>query len=196
MTIINQTHALVDVAKIKQHPNNPRRGDVAIVAESIKQNGFFGALIVQQSTGYVLAGNHRLMAAQVIGMSAVPVIYVDVDDTQAMRILLADNRTSDLAVYNNETLAELLDHLQHTDDGLIGTGYTDDDLASLLDGLLDGLQGDDGDLDAEPDESPQLGGLTYKVIVTFDNEDDQADLMTELEERGLEVAVGCLPFKR
>ena len=185
MTIINQTHALVDVAKIKQHPNNPRRGDVAIVAESIKQNGFFGALIVQQSTGYVLAGNHRLMAAQVIGMSAVPVIYVDVDDTQAMRILLVDNRTSDLAVYNNETLAELLDHLQHTDDGLIGTGYTDDDLASLL----DGLQGDDGDLDAEPDESLQFGGLTYKVIVTFDNEDDQADLMTELEERGLEVAI-------
>lgn len=122
----------VPIERVRAHPANPREGDVGAIWESIQENGFFGALVVQESSGCILAGNHRWMAAKEAGMQEVPVIYVDVDDERAMRILLADNRTNDVASYDGETLADLLEHLESTDDGLAGTGYDGDALDELL----------------------------------------------------------------
>jgi len=122
----------VPINRVRQHPANPREGDVGAIWESIQENGFFGALVVQESSGCILAGNHRWMAAKEAGMNEVPVIYVDVGDERAMRILLADNRTNDVATYDGEQLADLLEHLDSTDDGLSGTGYDGDALDELL----------------------------------------------------------------
>ena len=64
-------------------------------------------------------------------MTEVPVYWVDVDDATARRILLADNRTNDLATYDDAVLAELLTALAEDDD-LLGSGYDGDDLDDLL----------------------------------------------------------------
>ena len=72
------------------------------------------------------------MAAKSIGMETVPVYWVDVDDEQANRILLADNRASDLATYDDSALADILANLVDTDLGLTGTGFDDADLEALL----------------------------------------------------------------
>ena len=129
--IINQQYAEVALDALKPHPMNPRRGDVAEISKSIARNGFYGALVVQKSTGHILAGNHRYLAAKDQGMASLPVVWVDVDETEAQRILLADNRTSDLGDYDNEQLAALLDGLAQGD-GLDGTGYEQSDLDKLL----------------------------------------------------------------
>lgn len=113
----------------KLHPKNPRIGDVDAIAESIRSNGFYGVVVVQKSTGYILAGNHRVKAAFDIDPEfEVPVTAVDVTDDKAMRILLADNRTSDLGTYDLKMLIENLSEVQ--DFG--GTGYDQEDLVSLL----------------------------------------------------------------
>ena len=147
----------VPIDRVRAHPANPREGDVGAIWESIQENGFFGALVVQESSGCILAGNHRWMAAKEAGMQEVPVIYVDVDDERAMRILLADNRTNDVATYDGETLADLLEHLESTDDGLAGTGYDGDALDELLHDL--GRDKPDAPLDhegAETDRAEEL----------------------------------------
>jgi DNA modification methylase len=130
--ILNERYELVPTAKLTEHPDNPRRGDVEAIGQSIDANGFFGTLVVQKSTGHVLVGNHRLRAAIAKGIEEVPVVYVDVDDEKARRILLADNRLSHLATNDDEVLAALLKELTESEDGLVGTGYADDDLAALL----------------------------------------------------------------
>tara|TARA_R110000824_G_scaffold188170_2_gene369508 strand:- start:1168 stop:1740 length:573 start_codon:yes stop_codon:yes gene_type:complete len=114
------------------HPDNPRQGDIGAIIESIEANGWFGTLVAQCSTGHVLAGNHRLQAASHLDIDKVPVHWVDVDDEAALRILLADNRTSDLATNDDAVMAELLTTLATTDIGLPGTGYDGDDLDLLL----------------------------------------------------------------
>ena len=123
---------MVAVTKLTIHPNNPRQGDIGAIVESIEKNGWYGTLVAQKSTGRVLAGNHRLQAAQALGMEEVPVYWVDVDDTEAQRILLADNRTSDLASYDDNILADLLKDMALNGAGLEGTGYDGDDLDDLL----------------------------------------------------------------
>lgn len=138
----------VPTESLLAHPDNPRRGDVPAIVESIERNGFFDPLIVQQSTRFVLSGNHRRLAAIELGMGSVPVVWVDVDDAVARRMLLAANRTNDLASYDVALLTELLAPMAD-DDGLAGTGYDSDDLADFLAQLdtpdLDGLHDKFGD---------------------------------------------------
>ena len=133
--IITQTIERVALARLREHPLNPRRGNMEAVKESIDNNGFFGTIVANKRTGYILAGNHRARAALAAGLDAVDVAWVDVDEDAEQRILLADNRTSDLGDYDNEALATLLDGLAQSQAGLVGTGYDQAALDALLEGL-------------------------------------------------------------
>lgn len=145
-----QDYELVPVAMLKPHPKNPRKGDVSQIVESIKVNGFYGAVIAQKSTGHVLAGNHRIQAAKELGIADVPVIWVDCSDQEAEKILLVDNRTNDLAEYNDAALAEILAGLSNKGE-LKGTGYDESDLEALL-AEMAGDVGTGGSDDVEPEE--------------------------------------------
>jgi ParB-like chromosome segregation protein Spo0J len=125
----------VPLDQLAEHPDNPNQGNDTAVAESIRVNGWFGAVLVQESTGFVVAGNTRLRSARLEGLTELPVIYVDVDDHQAKRILAADNQLARLATMDDQSLAALLDDIIHGDPrdrGLAGTGYHMDDVDELL----------------------------------------------------------------
>jgi len=124
--------AVLSVAELHHHPKNARQGDIGAIVDSIETNGWYGELIVQEGTNVVVAGNHRLEAARALGMDTVPVRFYPFTDEEAERILLADNRTADLAAYDDTRLAELLADLAETDLGLAGTGWDGDDFDALL----------------------------------------------------------------
>ena len=132
MRILNADVEHVNIDNLKPHPRNPRKGDINAIQESINNNGFYGSVIAQKSTGYILAGNHRWQAMQQAGANTIPVTWIDVDDDHALRILLADNRTNDLATYNDADLATLLEELVNETGTLAGTGFNDDELDNLL----------------------------------------------------------------
>lgn len=124
------------INSLKPHPENPRRGDIDKIVLSIKTNGFFGALLVQRSTNFILAGNHRWQAAKRVGMETVPCIFLDIDDALARRILLSDNRTSDFGTYDTENLTNLLKQVM-AQDSLVGTGFDATDLQKLIGDVVD-----------------------------------------------------------
>lgn len=126
------------------HPENPREGDIGAIVTSIKKNGWFGVVVAQKSTGYVLAGNHRVQAARICGIQEVPVFWVDCDNERAKAILLADNKTAELASWNDHALLELL---QEADAGsyLLDTAFDQDDIQKLL-AKLNANEGDEGDV--------------------------------------------------
>lgn len=132
MQVINtRFEPAVPIHEIRCHPQNARTGDVGAIYQSIEANGFYGACVVQESTGYILAGNHRFQAAQHAGAADVPVIFIDCDDERALRILLADNRTADLADWDVAGLAELLREFAHSAEGLLGTGFDAEAMANV-----------------------------------------------------------------
>ena len=132
MKVINDATTIEKIDAVTPHPRNPRQGDVGAIHQSIAANGFYGQIVAQRSTGHILAGNHRWLAAKQAGAKRVPVTWVDVDDAHALRILLADNRTSDLASNDEYNLAQLLIEIQEATGDLTGTGYDGDDLDDLL----------------------------------------------------------------
>jgi ParB-like chromosome segregation protein Spo0J len=120
------------IESLKRHPDNPRLGDVDAIKESIRVNGWHGAVVIQHGTDYILAGNHRTEAALELYkgnfepsddqseqdyenekakwkalLARLPVHVMEVTEDTARRILLADNKTSDLATYDDLKLLRL-----------------------------------------------------------------------------------------
>jgi ParB-like chromosome segregation protein Spo0J len=127
-----QSYELALVDSLVPSKKNPKRGNVDAISESIEENRFYGAVIVQKSTRRILAGEHKWKAAKKEGLKRVPVIIVDVDDKVANRILLVDNRAAELCSYDNSVLMSIMEDTKKQLGSLAGTGYTDLDLGRLL----------------------------------------------------------------
>jgi hypothetical protein len=149
---------VVPIKDLKHHPRNVRQGDVGAISESLKENGQYRPIVVQKATGHVLAGNHTLKAAKALGWKEIAVTYIDCDDDRALRILLADNRTNDLATYDDSALADLLKELANSDLGFAGTTYDGDELDRIL-GDIGEQQPTDEDLYTQKVKIPQ-----YEIV--------------------------------
>ncbi|MFI8597708.1 DNA methyltransferase [Rothia koreensis] len=139
----------VPVDGLVPYKRNPRRGNTDLIAESLDHNGQYRPIVVRARTNEVLAGNHTLAAAKQLGWEQIAATFVDCTDDQAARIVLVDNRANDVADYDNEELASLLDELGDLD----GTGFDEDALAELAEGL------DPGETEETPeeiDEAPEV----------------------------------------
>lgn len=142
------------VAELRTYVKNPRRHNIDAIKQSLTVNGQYRPIVVNAGTHTgrpyeVLAGNGTLTAARDLGWPTVDAVTVDVDEDQAARIVAADNRTSDLAEYDDRLLAELLGSLPTLD----GTGYEPGDLDELLRDL------DNAGADGPPDDPADLGEL-------------------------------------
>ena len=113
-------------------PGNPRRGDIAAVARSLERFGQRKPVVAQHADGTIIAGNHTWKAAQQLGWRDIAAVAYDCDDETALRILIADNRATDLATYNDNELRAILEELANTDAGLDGTLFDQDDLQHLI----------------------------------------------------------------
>jgi ParB-like chromosome segregation protein Spo0J len=130
-TLVGGEPKTVAIDDVRRHPENARAGNIESIKASIRANGFYGRLVVQRSTNFIVVGNHRWQAAKDLGFTAIPIELVDVDERQARRMLAVDNRTSDLADYDNASLAPLLKQLM-ADGDLEAAGYRQDDLDAVL----------------------------------------------------------------
>jgi hypothetical protein len=193
--IIAEASQVVEIDSIKPYHKNPRVGNVDAIRDSLRQNGQYQPLRVQKSTGEILGGNHTWKAAKAEGWTKILVVFLDVDDEAAKRIVLADNRTNDLATYDTDILADILAGLP---DPQIGTGFTDSDVSDLLgaikqsnDQMVDSVlrpptlppPSDTGEIGPEGDNSmggPNLGGADAGA---YTGPQDDADDIETLDDQ-------------
>lgn len=107
-------------------PDDPRDGDVGAIAESFKRFGQQKPIVINHD-GVILAGNHMYRAAVSLGWEEIWVNESDLEGGEQTGYVLADNRVSDLATYNNPDLIKALEEAGD----LTGTGYTESDLETL-----------------------------------------------------------------
>ena len=143
--------------QIIPYARNPRRNEkaVATVAASIAEFGWRQPIVVDENM-VVLAGHTRLLAARQLGLEAAPVhIARGLTEAQARAFRIMDNRSSETAEWDNELLGLELGDLLEADFDLGLTGFTDEELDALLNGLKDGTTGaQDGEdeVPATPDD--------------------------------------------
>lgn len=164
----------VKLSTLKEWPGNPKAHAVEAIVEMMRRNGYYGVVYAQRSSRRLIAGHGRKKAYKKLRVSAVDVLWLDVDDATAARIVAADNRAPELGGYDNPALYAFLVNLEG-DSNLAGTGYTTDDM-DILRRAID-------------DKAPEpvrvaAGPAGYRIIVTCKDATEQAALTAELKQRG------------
>jgi len=124
---VGQGVMLCEIAKITPSKFQPRQGfkEAAIheLSESIKSQGILQPLLVRprKSGGYeLIAGERRLRAARLAGLSKVPILVREVDDQTALMLSLIENlQREDLdPLEEAEAYRRLLTEFGHTQEAL------------------------------------------------------------------------------
>ena len=88
---------MIKLDELRSNPYQPRKNfnEEALqeLASSIKEHGVFQPIIVKQSIkGYeIIAGERRVKASKIAGLTEIPAIIRDFNDTQMMEIALLEN---------------------------------------------------------------------------------------------------------
>jgi DNA modification methylase len=124
----------VDIDRLQPNPANPRimpRQEMQALEHSVDHFGLVDPIIVRRQDISVIGGHQRIAAARSLGLTQVPVIFVDVSEEEAKVLSLALNKIS--GAWDEHKLAELLREL----DGLAGldlsvAGFDDEDIKAYL----------------------------------------------------------------
>lgn len=181
---------VVPLSALKPYDKNPRRGNVAAIADSLRENKQYRPIVVQKSTKKILAGNHTYMAAKELGWADISVVMVDVTADEAARIVLADNRTNDLASYDNEILAELLEGLEGS---TAGTGYSAADVETLISTMDTAMEGVAATSDAVRENTLMESDELVDLPAAIHAREEPAD-PSDIESKSGELA-GVLDLK-
>lgn len=136
------------LSELRKHPDNPNRGEVNAIAESLEQFGQYRSIVALQD-GTILAGHHVFQAAKNLKLDKIRVDVIDADPQTAKKIMLADNRLAELGI--GPDLDMLFKDLDELDD-LLGTGF-DDQFLKDLEAAISGPQ-DSGDEEEDGDSDP------------------------------------------
>ena len=148
------------VGDLIPYVNNSRThsdDQVAQIAASIKEFGWTNPILVDGDNS-IIAGHGRLMAARKLKMDEVPTIELDyLTDVQRKALIIADNKLALNSDWDLGLLSLELEELQGLDFDLNLIGFSDDELAKLLEPeQVDGLTDEDAvpDIPEEPITKP------------------------------------------
>lgn len=95
-----RTQRKVPIEFLKPNPRNPRRSfadaELGELADSIKQRGVIQPIVVRAIKGVqdrfeIIAGERRWRASQLAGLHEVPIVPVEVNDSDALEIMIIEN---------------------------------------------------------------------------------------------------------
>jgi len=105
---------------------------IAQIAASIKEFGFNNPVLVDAEGG-IIAGHGRVMAAQKLGLDAVPTICLDhLSDAQRRAYVIADNKLALNAGWDEEALQAELDRLRDEDFDISILGFSEEEFDQLI----------------------------------------------------------------
>lgn len=179
----------VSISELIPYKNNPRDNDAAVdaVAASIKEFGFKVPIVIDKHN-IIVCGHTRLKAAAKLGIESVPCIIADdLTPEQIRAFRLADNKTAELAVWNDELLMKELEALQAfnmdefgfndlPDFKIASTDAEAEETAEYLDSIEEPIV-KQGDIWKLGDHILICGDCTDSEVIKTLMGDDKADLL-------------------
>lgn len=147
--------ALREVAGLLPYARNSRdhsKAQIAELAEQIKRVGWTNPVLLAGDE--ILAGHGRIMAADLIGMKRVPSIDLShLSPEERRAYVIWDNRSAEKSSWNLPMLKLETDDLRAMGlDIELSTGFAEEDLAKLFEGMEEPPEEGDADPDAAPPE--------------------------------------------
>ena len=121
-----------ELKPFQKNPYNHSEKQLTMLKKSMREFGFTSPILISQDN-MVIAGHARLKAAQEIGLSEVPTIFIDLPYEKAVAYVIADNQLAKLAEEDRDLLGELLQGINDIPDfDIEAVGFSSDDIDSLL----------------------------------------------------------------
>lgn len=178
--------------ELKPYDNNPRNNDNAVdyVANSIKRFGFKVPLVIDKNNE-IVTGHTRYKASKLLGLTEVPCIVADdLTPKQIQAFRIADNKTNDMAEWNDDLLSiELKDVLEDID--MTEFGFGDFELSMLLDDMEPEQY--DKDLIEQYSSSADQFLANKRTIITYKT-DEEFEFLKKLfkeDKEELKVVYSC-----
>ena len=156
----------VPIDSLVLDPANPRlhpEKNLEAIKGSLARFGQRGGPLVVRG-GVVIVGNGRLQAAKALGWKEIDIVRADdLSPTEAAALSIADNRTSELALWDEEELQRTLDALaKDTEINLASVGFFEDDIRRLAESIEERLPVKSEELDDEEENEDNLD-LLFKA---------------------------------
>ena len=126
LTTTKITELSLDPSNVRKHG----RKNLDAIKASLRKFGQQKPIVVD-AKGIVIAGNGTLTAAQELGWTEIDIIRTQLEGVEATMFAIADNRTAELAEWE-DSLAEVLQKLQADGHDLGELGYDQNDRDELL----------------------------------------------------------------
>ncbi len=157
-----KTASVADLIPYARNSRTHSDAQVAKIAASIREFGFLNPIIVDGANG-IVAGHGRVMAAQKLGLSVVPVIEAGhLTEAQKRAYVLADNRLALDAGWDLEMLRVELTDLKAMDFDLSLTGFEIGEIGKLMLDPNGGLT-DPDDIPPPPAEPVSVLGDVWQL---------------------------------
>ena len=141
----------LDPANVRTH--DPRNLDA--IKGSLRRFGQQKPIVVD-SQGIVIAGNGTLTAAKDLGWTHINVVQTGLSGVEAVAFAIADNRTAELADWDDTALTKTLEALREEDPTLLkDAGFLDEEFENLLSFDDDEPQPDFSNRDSDDDVLPE-----------------------------------------
>jgi hypothetical protein len=117
----------VAIDQLVPDPDNARRHgrrNLDAIRESLVRYGQVKPIAARRADRVVLAGNGRLRVMRELGWDAAAVVWIDGTDEEMRAFAVIDNKTSDLAEWDELALAETLAALDDADVDLGAMGFS------------------------------------------------------------------------
>jgi len=158
----------VSIDTLVEDPKNARthgRKNLTAVKASLSQFGQQKPIVID-ADNVIVAGNGTMMAAKSLGWTELDCVRTELSSEQARAFAIADNRTAELAEWDEDVLAETLMDLD--EELRVATGFAAREIEKLDEAVKDSEIPEDGDVIF----SEELGELNSYIILLFDNEAD------------------------
>jgi len=139
-----------DPANVRKHGER----NLATIKASLLRFGQQKPIVVD-ANGVVRAGNGTLAAAKALGWKDIAVVRSTLAGSEATAYAIADNRTAELAEWDEDALAETLSALQCEDEALLdAAGFDSAELSKMIDGMAEVTEDEVPEPPAEPITKP------------------------------------------
>jgi ParB family chromosome partitioning protein len=177
----------VSLNKLKPFEGNPRRNDESVdaVVKSIEAFGYTNPILARRANNEIIAGHTRLKALKKLGAKKAPVIYLDLDETDARVYSVFDNKSVELADWDFPKLADLLVEFDQLNVDLDLTGFNDDEIDKIAPETFEHKEAEEEKILPE--------GLEYmSFVVTSEQREEIQNKLNEQEGENPTEQLLCL----
>ena len=157
------------ISDLSNDPANARKHNERNIDAIIASLRRFGQQkpIVVDSSGVVRAGNGTLEAARRLGWESIDCVTTALQGSDAIAYAIADNRTAELAEWDEDTLAAQLNGLlTESEEIALAAGFTPEEIEAM--GCIDDeLEGGEGE--SKLPQSLQLEPGKEYILIAFDD---------------------------